>query len=82
MVIKQLKSPDRFCWIQKWSGLFKVCLFLPDIKFRIKSVEVLGIQMFFDDVQPFAEMSNLRKWLEPFICKGFSRFLKFDIMLC
>lgn len=59
-----------------------VILFSPDIKFRIKSIEVLGIQMFFHDVKPFAEMSDLRKWLEPFICKGFSRFLKFDIMLC
>lgn len=59
-----------------------VILFLADIKFRVKCVEVFGIEMFFYDIQPFAEMSDLRKWLEPFICKGFSRFLKFDIMLC
>lgn len=36
-------------------------LFLPDIKFRVKRVEVLGIQMLFDDIEPFAEMSDLRK---------------------
>ena len=32
-----------------------VLLFLPDIKFWIKCVEVLGIQMFFHDIEPFAK---------------------------
>lgn len=35
-------------------------LFLPDIKFRVKCVEILRIQMFFYGIEPFAEMSDLR----------------------
>ena len=77
-----MKAAGQLLQLCEAAGLLLFLLFLPDIKFRIKCVEVLGIQMFFDDVQPFAEISNLRKWLERFICKGFSRFLKFDIMLC
>lgn len=45
-------------------------LFLPNIKFRIECIEVLGIQMFLHDVQPFAEVSNLRKCQEPLPVKG------------
>ncbi len=52
---KTAKKPRPLLLDTKVVWVFKVCLFLPDIKFRIKSVEVLGIQMFFDDVQPFAE---------------------------
>lgn len=66
---KTAKKPRPLLLDTKVVWVFKVCLFLPDIKFRIKSVEVLGIQMFFDDVQPFTEMSNLRKALAPCICK-------------
>lgn len=71
---KTVEKPRPLLLDTKVVWVFKVCLFLPDIKFRIKSVEVLGIQMFFDDVQPFTEMSNLRKWLERFIYKGLECF--------
>lgn len=38
----------------------KVCLAFTSVKFRIKRIEVLGIQLILDDTQGFTETGGLK----------------------
>ena len=50
-----MKAARQLLQLCEAAGLLLFLLFLPDIKFRIKCVEVLGIQMFFYGVESLAE---------------------------